>query len=61
MKKALVLALALSMTASVASAGGPVIIPDEKPLQVQKEKPRSGAWLPLVGGLVILGVIASGS
>lgn len=61
MKKALVLAAALTVTASVASAGGPVIIEGEKPVQVVKEKPRSGMLLPLVLGAVIIGAVASGS
>ncbi len=61
MKKALVLAAALTVTASVASAGGPVIIEGERPVEVVTEKPRSGMFLPLLLGAVIIAAAASGS
>ncbi|NGM46971.1 hypothetical protein G5B31_15645 [Rhodobacter sp. SGA-6-6] len=60
MKKALVLAVGLSLSASVVSAGGPIIIEDDAPVEVvTTEKPRSGALLPLIAGLVVLGALAS--
>ena len=60
MKKALVIAAALTLSASVASAGGPIVIEDDAPVEVTTVKrPTSGAWLPLLAGLVILGAVAS--
>ncbi len=63
MKKALILATALSFSASVAFAGGPVVVPDEgQPDVISNGKPKSGALLPvLLGVLVIAAVAGSGS
>lgn len=61
MKKALVIAAALTLSASVASAGGPIVIEDDAPVEVTTVQPAGSAtgWLPLVAGLVILGAVAS--
>lgn len=65
MKKALVLATVLSFSASVAFAGGPVVVADEgEPVAVVTENSSSsGAGiLPLLlGVLVIAAVAGSGS
>jgi hypothetical protein len=61
MKKALVLAAILSVSASVASAGGPVVIAEDDTVVVTETKPRSGAFLPLLLGAIIIGAVASGS
>lgn len=62
MKKAIVLAAALTLSASVASAGGPIVIEDDAPVVVTTTKPSSGTWLPLLAGLLIIGAVAgSGS
>jgi hypothetical protein len=62
MKKALILATALSLSASVAFAGGPVVVPDEGEPTVVVNKPKSGILLPVVlGALVIAAVAGSGS
>ena len=61
MKKALILAAALSFSASTAFAGGPVVVEDTTVTVVPQEKSGSGAWLPLVIGLVVVGAALSGS
>lgn len=61
MKKVVLLATALSFSASVASAGGPVIIEDDAPVAVIQEQPRSGAWLPLLIGALVIGAAVAGS
>jgi len=61
MKKALILAAALSFSASTAFAGGPVIIEDVIIDDVPAEKSVIGAWLPLVVGLVVVGAALAGS
>lgn len=55
MKKSLILAAALSFSASTAFAGGPVVIEDTTISVVPQEKSGSGAWLPLVIGVVVIG------
>lgn len=60
MKKVLISAAALSMLASATFAGGPVLIVEESEPAVVN-KPRSGAFLPIVAGLVILCAVACGS
>jgi hypothetical protein len=63
MKKSLILAAALSMSASVAFAGGPVVVPDEgEPEVITQKKSGSGAILPIVLGIAVLAAVAgSGS
>ena len=62
MKKALILAAALSVTASVASAGGMAIVPDEGNVEVvEVQKSSSGAWVPLLLGVVIIAAVAGGN
>ena len=61
MKKALILAAALSVSASTAFAGGPVVVEDVIITEVPQEKSGSGAWLPLVIGLVVVGGALAGS
>ncbi|MDP4031309.1 MAG: hypothetical protein Q8P60_00385, partial [Pseudorhodobacter sp.] len=48
------------MSASVATAGGPVIVYEE-PVPIVAAEPASstGIWLPLLGLAIIVGVIAS--
>ncbi len=62
MKKALILATALSFSASVAFAGGPVVVPADGEPEVVIGKSGSGKLLPLLlGVLVIAAVAGSGS
>ncbi|MDQ2065139.1 hypothetical protein Q9295_02035 [Xinfangfangia sp. CPCC 101601] len=61
MNKAFILASALSVSASAAFAGGPVIIHDDAPVVVVEEKPRSGSFLPLLLGVVIIGAVVAGN
>ena len=51
MMKSVILAAALSMSASVAFAGGPVVIQEEGEPEVIVTKPRSGALLPILLGV----------
>ena len=61
MKKALILAAALSTSASSAFAGGPVVIVDEgQPEVVTAGKTGSGMFLPLLLGVIIIGAVAGG-
>jgi hypothetical protein len=53
------LALALTMTASTAFAGGPVVV-EEEPM-VEAASPRSGWIVPVVVGLIIICAIACGN
>lgn len=63
MKKSLILAAALTMSASVAFAGGPVVVVDEgEPEVVVEKKSGSGAALPIILGIAVLAAVAgSGS
>lgn len=56
MMKPAALALALTMTATSAFAGGPVTVEEEP--TVEAESPRSGWIVPLVVGLVVICAIA---
>ncbi|HLQ20140.1 MAG TPA: hypothetical protein VK146_14290 [Tabrizicola sp.] len=59
MKKFLGPMLAISMTASAAFAGGPVVV-EEEPV-VEASSPRSGWIVPVVVGLVLICAIACGN
>lgn len=62
MKKSLILAAALSVSASVAFAGGPVVVPDEGEPQVVVGPSGSGKLLPLLLGIAVIAAVAgSGS
>jgi hypothetical protein len=58
MKKLIAAVMALTLGASAASAGGPIVIVDEP--EVVAEKPRSGAILPLLLVGVVLCVALCG-
>ncbi|MCB5408880.1 hypothetical protein [Pseudogemmobacter faecipullorum] len=62
MKKVLTSALALSLVASTAFAGGPVVIVDEVEPVVVTERTSStgGVWVPLLLGAAALCAIACG-
>jgi hypothetical protein len=60
MKKFLAPMLALTMTASTAFAGGPIIV-EEEPVVVEAAEPRSGWIVPVIVGAIILCAIACGS
>ncbi len=61
MKKALSLAAILSLTASVAFAGGPVVVVDEgEPEVVTQNKSSSGMILPLLLGAAVIAAVAGG-
>ncbi len=59
MKKFVASLLALTLTASAAVAGGPVVV-EEEPV-VEAASPRSGWIVPVVVGLVVLCAIACGN
>ncbi|MBK6465779.1 MAG: hypothetical protein IPL38_03370 [Rhodobacter sp.] len=61
MKKSLALAAALSLSASVAFAGGPIVIQDEGEPEVIVQKPRSGAALPILLGVLVFAAVAGGN
>jgi hypothetical protein len=52
-------AMAVALTSSVASAGGPVIVEEE--VAVEAASPRSGWIVPVVVGLILVCAIACGS
>lgn len=63
MKKAMILAAAMSFSSSVAFAGGPIVVPDEgEPVVIETKKSGSGMLLPLILGVAVLAAVAgSGS
>ncbi|MEZ5799113.1 MAG: hypothetical protein R3D63_17550 [Paracoccaceae bacterium] len=64
MKKAFVVAAALTLSGSVAFAGGPVVIQDEgEPVAIvtQDSSSSGGAMLPLILGVLVVGAVAGGS
>ncbi|MFM7333851.1 MAG: hypothetical protein ACKO2N_16835 [Tabrizicola sp.] len=58
MKKFAAPLLALTMTASTAFAGGPVVVAEEP--AVEAASPRSGWIVPVVVGLVLICAVACG-
>ncbi|MBP9183948.1 MAG: hypothetical protein KBF78_12505 [Fuscovulum sp.] len=60
MKKTLALAAALTLTASVAFAGGPVVIQDDPEVIVTQKKSGSGMLLPLILGVAVIAAVAGG-
>lgn len=56
MKKFAAPLLALAMTASAASAGGPVVVAEEP--VVEAASPRSGWIVPVVVGLIIIAAVS---
>ena len=61
MKNVLSLAAALSVTASVAFAGGPVVVADEPEVEVvQTTSSSKGALLPILLGVVVIAAVAGG-
>lgn len=56
----LVLAFSLSLGASTAYAGGPVVVEEEGQPEVVAESPRSGWIVPVVVGLIVICAIACG-
>ena len=61
MKKLIASVMALTLGASAAMAGGPVVVAEEGQPEVVESAPRSGFIVPLVVGLVVLCAIACGS
>jgi hypothetical protein len=61
MKKIIASVMALTLGASAAMAGGPVVVAEEGMPEVVEESPRSGFLLPLVVGLIVICAIACGS
>ena len=59
MKKFVAPILALTMSASTAFAGGPVVI-EEEPVVVEAAQPRSGWIVPVIIGAIVLCAIACG-
>jgi hypothetical protein len=57
MKKFAAPLLALAMTATAASAGGPVVVAEEP--VVEAASPRSGWIVPVVVGLIIIAAVAN--
>lgn len=60
MKKLIASVMALTLGASAAMAGGPVVVAEEGQPEVAEETPRSGFLLPLVVGLIVVCAIACG-
>lgn len=59
MKKSLILAAALSVSASAAFAGGPVVIADEgEPEAMVVKKSGSGNLLPILLGVAVIAAVA---
>lgn len=58
MKKLAAPLLALTMTASAAYAGGPVVVAEEPAPVVEAASPRSGWIVPVVVGAIIVCAIA---
>lgn len=54
MKKLIASVMALTLGASAAMAGGPVVVAEEGQPEVVEESPRSGFLLPLVVGLIVV-------
>lgn len=61
MKKIIASVMALTLGASAAMAGGPVVVAEEGQPEVVEETPRSGFLLPLVVGLIVVCAIACGN
>jgi hypothetical protein len=57
MKKFAAPLLALAMTATAASAGGPVVVAEEP--VVEAASPRSGWIVPVIVGLIIIAAVAN--
>lgn len=57
MKKFAAPLLALALTATAASAGGPVVVAEEP--VVEAASPRSGWIVPVVVGLIIIAAVAN--
>jgi len=60
MKKLIASVMVLTLGASAAMAGGPVVVAEEGQPEVVESTPRSGFIVPLVVGLVVLCAIACG-
>ncbi|OYX20240.1 MAG: hypothetical protein B7Z04_06720 [Rhodobacterales bacterium 32-66-9] len=58
MKKFAAPMLAIALTASAASAGGPVVVAEEPTPVVEAAAPRSGWIVPVVVGAIILCAVA---
>lgn len=61
MKKIIASVMALTLGASAAMAGGPVVVAEEGAPAVEESSPRSGFLLPLVVGLIVVCAIACGN
>ena len=59
MKKALILAAAISFSSSVAFAGGPIVVPDEgEPEVIETKRSGSGMILPVILGIAVIAAVA---
>jgi hypothetical protein len=60
MKKLIASVMALTLGASAAMAGGPVVVEEEGQPVVEEKAPRSGWIVPVIIGAIVICAIACG-